>query len=137
MKKKILIVVLSLILISAGIQLYRYYKYDGNVLIYICNDSNLENIDVAVYLDGVKQVSDSFSNKVFHGYRLYPVKTTIGQHTLEVKSEKHGIAERVTFRVFTIRGIIIEVAEKLNSSENLSEYEFLIALQHRPLTWID
>lgn len=128
---------LSLALLVSGIQLYRYCKYEGNVLIYICNDSNLESIDLEVYLDGIKQVSDSFSNKIFHGYHLFPVSTSLGLHTLEVKAENLGPVKKVDFRVFAIRSVIIEVGKELISSNNPSEYEVVISLRHKPLTWID
>ncbi len=130
MKKTILItIIITLLFTPVGIELYFYFRYDGNLIIHMCNDSDIENVNIELYLDGKKLTNENFSNKTFHEYKKYSFNIPFGKHTLTVKNE--NIIKEYKFNSFLVKWIVIDFGNEFISGKN--KYIFTIISDILPI----
>lgn len=133
MKRKTFLIAIPIIVIFLiGQQVSRYYKYDGNLIVCISNQSKLDSLNIELYIDGEKIISDTFTNSTFHNYKINPVKLSIGKHILLVKS-KGFASQEITLTSLFIRWLIVDFFENDDIIGNDEKYTFLITRQLKPL----
>jgi hypothetical protein len=136
MLKKIIILIGVLILVFLiGQQLFWYAKHEGNVIVYISNQSELDTVNIELYLDGNKIESGFFTNASFHDYKKYPLKINFGTHTLLLKAKETSTSKEISFTAFLMKWVIVDFSEvdKTIGTGTDSVFTFLTTKQLTPL----
>jgi hypothetical protein len=133
MKKKIFIIaILVIATFLIGQQVFRYIKYKGNLIVCISNQSKLDSVNIELYLDGKKIMADFFTNDTFHNYKIYPVRSSLGKHTLLVKSKELASKEIALTSLF-MKWVVVDFFENDDKTGDNDKYTFLITTQSGPL----
>ena len=135
MKKYLWITVIVIISFLIIRQFIWYNKYDGNLLIYISNMSEMGTTSIEVFIDGNTVINDVLTNENFHGYKSYPFKESFGKHSLLIKNTETATIQEIEFRLFFMEWLIIDfVHDDLIPKNNPKRYSFIIDKQFKPLT---
>ena len=89
--RKIGILIAIFIFVFLGHQIYTFYKYNGNLILNISNESEIDKLNLSIYIDGEKQFSEIYSNQYSHAYKEKILKTKLGKHILLIKSDDKTI----------------------------------------------
>ncbi len=109
--KKILILSLIITMLVIGWQVYLFNKHDGNLIINISNQSEIDTIKIEVYQNDEKLVSDIFTNDVFHNYKKFTFKKGLGNHTLLISVNKYQAKKKVKINTLLVSWLIIDFYE--------------------------
>ncbi len=106
-RKKFFVLIVSLVLIIIVFrQVYFYYKYDGNLVIYVSNHSNIDTVNFDVYINKELKISES-SNNNFHIYKEFSLNSKIGTNSIKVVFDEKYQKE-INVNIFPVRFIYIE-----------------------------
>ncbi len=106
-RKKFFVLIVSLVLIIIVFrQVYFYYKYDGNLVIYVSNHSNIDTVNFDVYINKKLKISES-SNNNFHIYKEFSLNSKIGTNSIKVVFDEKYPKE-INVNIFPVRFIYIE-----------------------------
>lgn len=129
MKKKLLIVLsIGCLSFFLGWQIYLAYKYEGNLIVNISNQSKIDTVNIELYLDGKRQVCEPFTNEVFHNYKEYVFKTKLKNHTVLIKTDTGGTSKEIKVNTFLSTWVVFDFYEDSNSSD----FIFYCAKYRRP-----
>lgn len=98
--------IISIILIGGIIQQWYYrVQFDGNLVFYITNQSLIDSPRLEVFVDGIKILDDKVEGGI-HSYKSYPVKTTLGDHTVLIKINGE-FSEMININTFLVTFMIV------------------------------
>ena len=106
--KKIIKILLLLVLLLLLLEIFLYYKNKGNIILYISNESNIENANLEIYVDNIQIKKDTLTNG-FHIYDKYPIKLDIGHHEIMIRINNNE--EIIKTNIFLVTWIIIDFYE--------------------------
>lgn len=132
MKKIFIIAILLVATFLIGQQVFRYIKYKGNLIISISNQSRLDSVNIELYLDGEKLITDFFTNDTFHNYKVFPIKTSVGRHHIIIKEKKMGFTKEFNLTFIFMKWVVVDFFENDDISVDKSKYTFLITTQSNP-----
>lgn len=117
-------------LLFLGRQAYWLVNEGGNVIIYACNSSNLDDVMIDVVIDGKTVLTNSHSNKKLFDYKRQAIFKSFGKHEVKVVVQDKGISSSEQFSVVGIKWINVEF---VNSEENLDNYEIQLSIESSPI----
>ena len=132
LKRKKLILIFLIILIPIFLELSLYILNNGNLIVLICNDSNIKNAEIEVYIDNVKVIDEFFSNEVIHYYKKFSLKVPFGNHTIVVKNRNKSITKEYRIYLFTVKWLFIDFLEDTPNADN-DKYIFNLESDFLPL----
>ena len=134
--KKLLILIFSIIFISFIYQqLYYTYKYEGNLVIYISNESLIDSAQLEIYIDGNKILESSLTNEVTHLNKSHSVKTAIGNHVAVIKINGETSKE-IKFNTILSTFIFVDYYGDRFSYLTNKEDHFVISISKRPMRYM-
>ena len=120
-KKAIRIIIYILIAYIIGFESFYYFKNNGNVILYVSNQSQqIDSIDIRILVDGDEIVNNVFFSGNFHNYKEYPVKLSpIFLHEIEIVSEKAKAKTVIQTRFYFVNWILIDFwSENINTNND-------------------
>jgi len=133
MRKKVFIILLTgLILIFIGRQIYLFNNYDGNLIVNISNQSKIDTVNIELFVDGEKQITNLFTNEVFHNYKEYAFKTELGKHTLLIKTVNDKVSKEIRINTLLVTWLVIDFYED-DDTTNSDDFAFYFVKQRKPL----
>lgn len=116
------LILIGLFLSLIATQMYFYFKYDGNLVFFISNQSEeIEEISLEVRLDDKTLIIDKFSNRIYfpepHSFKVHP-----GYHQLEITGKSHEFKLINGFNLIGVKWIVIDVFSKVDSTEDTYPY---------------
>jgi len=114
-KSKVYVIVfLSFLLIIIGVEGFWYFKYQGNLILWISNSSiKIENIEIEIIIDKGEKEIYTLNNQVFHGYQSVPIKKAIGKHQIKVKTINGDANREIELLLIPVRWVKIEIVDSI------------------------
>ena len=119
----ILLVIFSFVLILYGYWAYRYYINEADTLIILSNKSNIDTVDIKVFIDGTLAISDDVLKYELQGFKTYKRRLNFGFHNIEIRSSKDNAVLETKIFCYYIHYVVIEFFNDstVNFSDNESE----------------
>ena len=95
------------ILFVVGRQVYWLIKESGNVIVYVTNSSNQDEVEIEVSIDGKSSNVETYTNQ-YLWYTKFSKFETFGNHTIEVKVKEKDISQTKEFFVLGAKWINVE-----------------------------
>ena len=136
-RKRISLIVFSVILVGFILQqLYYRVKYDGDLVFYISNESLVDSARLEIYIDGTKVLDGKVTNTITHLSKPYPVKTTLGNHTVIIKMNGEA-TEGIKLNTVLITFINVDYyGDRLNVAGCEDRKHFNISIRKLPIYFI-
>lgn len=120
-----------LLVIVATYEVFHYIKNDGNVILYVSNQSaHGDTIDIKIKIDGVKVVDELFIAGDIHDFRKQKLKLSpIVLHEIEIYSEKTRAKMVVYTRFFFVNWVVVDLWDDEIIVRDLTD------VKERPICW--
>lgn len=112
--------VLFLMLLLVIVQSYLFYSYDGNLVISIVNDSNIDSIPVEVLIDGELAIDKVYTNEIFHNYDFNNFDCGFGDKVLTLRSKENNMCVSTLINTTSFTSVTIGFHSSLDDSSELS-----------------
>lgn len=119
--KKIARIILYLVLVYIiGFETFYYFKNEGNVVMYVSNQSSqIDSVDIKILVDGKEIVNDVFSSGNFHNYKEYSLKLSpLLLHEIEILSEIAQVKMVIQTRFCFVNWILLDLWNEDPAFEN-------------------
>ena len=123
-------VIIVIVLVYLGKQTYWLVNEGGNVIIYVCNSSNLDNVIIDIVIDDETVLTNSHSNKKLFDYKRVAIFKSFGKHEIKAVVQNKGIRTSEEFSVIGIKWLSVEF---VNDEENPSEFEIQLIVESVPI----
>lgn len=140
LKKIVRIIFYVLLIFIIGFEIFQYIKIDGNVMLYVSNQSSqVDTIDIKILIDGKEIINDTFVSGNFHNYKEYSLKLSpIVLHEIEVYSEKVHAKMVTQIRFCFVNWVLLDLWNEEPDLESVSsdgELDFLEVKKKKPTYW--
>lgn len=135
--KKISLIVFSVILVGFILQQFYYrFKYEGNLVFYISNESLIDSAQLEIFIDGTKVLDDKVTNQITHLSKRYSVKTALDNHTIIIKING-DVAEEIKLNTFLVTFVNVDYyGDRLNVPGSEDRKHFNINIRKYPIYFI-
>ncbi len=117
-------------------QLYFRAKYEGNLVLYISNESLVDSARLEIFVDGKKVLEDKVTNQVTHLYKQYSVKTTLGNHAVVIKVAGES-SEEIKLNTFLVTFVSVDYyGDRLDVPGSEDGKHFSIDTEKFPMIFI-
>ncbi len=124
--KKIFLILIIFVISGFVYEVYQYRKQGGNLIIYLCNCSDIDSLNVEVFVNDKKIVNALLSNNEFHHYEKYVFKTNFFKTQLiEVKSKETDAQLKFKINTCLVKRVLIEFWGSTFSESKNNDYEFI------------
>ncbi|MEQ9309262.1 MAG: hypothetical protein RLN90_07385 [Balneolaceae bacterium] len=130
MKKLLGFAVLLVVLIFVGRQVYWMTSEGGNLNVYACNSSDLEEVTLEVFIDGESVFIEDHTNEKFLDYKGLALYRSMGTHEVKVVAVGKEISKTSKFNLRTVKWINIEFA---NDENDPSQYDLQMSVESSPI----
>jgi len=117
-KKKVIKFMILFLLILIGQQLYSYIGIGGNLDIYVCNVSEIDSVNITLYLDDEKVIHENFGDNPYLSCKNLTFKVSPGKHKLVAIARDGTIRDEYNFYSTLITRVTIELSKDYSNNSN-------------------
>jgi len=122
-----------IVLVLIGVQVYYFIKYDGNLIIYVTNQSGVQDTtDIKLKIDEKTIVNDTFITGNYHNWKAYSEKVSLGKHEITIKSDSSHVTKTFTKSIYAVNFILIELFDEENETQNRPSQYFVVTKKSAP-----
>lgn len=125
----ILTIILAITLFFLGRQVYWIVSEDGNIVVYVHNSSDMEEVTMEIIIDGKQLYKDSYSSE-YLAYSKYSIWESLGKHSIEVKVQNENISQNRDFYILGAKWVNVEF---MNKELNSTDYQLQVSIESSPL----
>jgi len=130
MKKILSLSVLLSLIIFCYRQTSLMISRGGNLSIYACNSSDLENVTIEVFINGESVFIEDHSNEKNPDYKGFSLYESTGRYEVKVVAAKQGIAKTTMVDLISVKWINIEFVNDENDS---NKYDLQLSVESSPM----
>lgn len=133
MLKKIPLIVGHLLILILGLQFFWYYKYGGNLIIYIANSTETyQSLHIEIGVDDEIIGEYILSNEGIINYRIVPLRKSIGNRKIYIDVNHGEFQLEKKILLINIRWLTVDVLNKNNLFNEEEQLRISTCSQFKP-----